>query len=153
MAVEFVLAQEGVIYDDPRDSGGLTKWGISALVYPQVSSPEFTREDAIQIYRSNYWNRCSCDQFPPGLALLLFDSAVNQGPAAAIRMMQKSIGAKADGVIGPDTLAKASAALSSAMAEMAARRLYAYGMVPTFTVFGLGWCRRTCACLKLALAF
>ena len=150
-AVEFVLRFEGDFSDDPKDSGGATKFGISQRAYPSLDIRSLTREAAIEIYRQDYWNRCRCNELPAQLALILFDSAVNQGPTAAIRLLQKSLNVGADGVIGPITIAAAfRASPSLVITEFIARRAYQYTLHPEVTRFGLGWFRRLSACHQLA---
>ena len=50
------LGHEGsdTITDDPRDPGGLTRWGISAAAHPGVDIRNLTRELAAEIYRTSY---------------------------------------------------------------------------------------------------
>src|SRR5262249_31147441 len=62
-----------------------------------------------RIYRERYWLPASCPALPPPLALFHFDAAVNQGVAAAARLLQEAVGAAVDGEIGPETLADAVA--------------------------------------------
>jgi len=150
-AVEFVLRFEGDLSDDPKDSGGLTKFGISKKAYPDLDIRNLSRKDAIEIYRRDYWNKCKCNELPAPLALILFDSAVNQGPASAIRLLQKSLEVRADGVMGPETIAAAfRASLRIVVPEFIARRAYQYSLHPDVTRFGLGWMRRLAACYQVS---
>lgn len=142
-AIAFVLRHEGEASDDPRDHGGVTKYGISARAYPLLDIAALTREQAITIYRRDYWERIQGDALPPSVALLLFDAAVNQGPRRAIAWLQHAVGAKPDGIMGPDTLERVRVVDRRAtLAEFTARRAYAYGSTTTFSTFGLGWSRR-----------
>src|SRR5581483_11873606 len=100
-AVDFVLAAEGGIVDDPSDPGGLTRFGISQRAYPNLDIRRLTLADAKALYRKDYWDACSCDKLPPGIAFVVFDAAVNQGVSASIRMLQRAVSVKEDGVIGP----------------------------------------------------
>ena len=113
-AFAFVLNAEGggTITDDPEDPGGLTRWGISKRSHPDLDIANLTLDEAREIYRREYWDRCSCDLFPPPLAMALFDSAVNQGPVRAIRLMQRALRVEEDGVVGPDTLAAANSVIT-----------------------------------------
>jgi len=151
-AVDFVLSFEGVLSDDPLDSGGLTKFGISQKAYPALDIRSLTREQAVEIYRTDYWNRCKCNELPPALALIVFDAAVNQGPKASILMLQKALSVRPDGDIGPVTIAAAHRVdARHAAAELIARRGYQYALLPDVNRFGLGWFRRLSACHQLAL--
>lgn len=152
-AIEFVIAQEGglKITDDPSDPGGLTKFGISQRAYRHLDIRNLTEEDARGLYFRDYWEKCSCGSLPPSLAIVVFDCAVNQGPNAAIRILQQALGVQTDGVIGPKTLEAAQVAGSMILAELVARRATAYGLNPNFTRYGLGWSRRLAECHELAL--
>lgn len=149
-AVRFVLDIEQVVSNDPEDSGKLTKWGISEISYPEVRDPVFSRTRATQIYRQDFWDRCHCDLFPPGFALMLFDSKVNQ-TQQAVRLAQSALQVPMDGIIGPVTIEAANRIGSPAIQEFAARRMVAYAQHPGFRHFGLGWSRRLMQCFELAL--
>lgn len=86
------------------DSGGLTKWGISKKAHPDVDIENLTRDDAIEIYRRDYWDRLNLDRLPPSLALLVFDCGVNMGVEQAAVFLQNLVYAKADGIIGDKTV-------------------------------------------------
>lgn len=150
-AVEFILEHEGGLSDDPLDSGGLTKYGISQRSYPGLSIRDLTRADAKQIYYNDYWLKCKCPELPSSLAILLCDSAVNQGRTLAVRILQRSLGVRMDGVIGPETIAAAHrAALHKVIVEFTARRAFQYALHPQVARYGLGWYRRLIDCLQLA---
>lgn len=150
-AVEFVLGEEGGLSDNPSDAGKLTKWGISSVFYPQVESSAFTRDAALAIYKSDFWDRFRCAELPAGLGLVFFDCAVNQ-TGQAVRLLQRALNVKADGVLGPVTLAAAGKAdVKSLIAELVARRSVAYAEHPDVKTFGLGWYRRLAACHASAL--
>jgi lysozyme family protein len=151
-AVNFVLSSEGGLVDDGSDPGGLTKFGISQRSYPHLNIHDLTIEDARTLYRKDYWNRCSCDQLPAGVALVLFDAAVNQGAGASIRMLQSALNVREDGVIGWTTLSAVGAhATASIVGEIIARRSMAYALSPLVSKDGLGWFRRLAKVHQLAL--
>ncbi len=89
------------------DSGGLTKWGVSKNAHPDVDIKKLTRPGAERIYLDHYWDVVRASELPPALALLVFDGAVNHGPAQAARLLQRVLNVKDDGVVGPKTLAAA----------------------------------------------
>ncbi len=150
-AVEFVLSYEGGLVDDPADPGGLTKFGISQRAYPDLDIRNLTREQAIEIYRNDYWNKCKCNELPQQLAFVLFDSAVNQGPSAAIKMLQRSLSVADDGIIGSQTIAAAFRVdETNALMELIAQRCNQYALNPNVTRYGLGWYRRVSACHQVA---
>lgn len=61
------------------DTGGLTKYGISAKAHPGVDIANLSRDDAAEIYHREYWRAIDADALPPNMRLAAFDSAVNQG--------------------------------------------------------------------------
>ena len=90
-AMTAVLGYEGGYVNDPNDPGGETNWGISKRAYPNLDVKNLTRDGAIQIYRRDYWDALGCDRFPSVIAIALFDAAVNQGPVAAVRILQRAL--------------------------------------------------------------
>jgi lysozyme family protein len=96
------------ISDDPDDPGGLTRWGISQRAYPDEDIRNLTEARAKELFRRDYWEPCHCDDLPAPIAIAFADSAFNQGVGTAIKLLQKSLGVKADGVIGPITRAAAN---------------------------------------------
>lgn len=86
------------------DTGGLTKWGISQKAFPSVDIAALTYEQASELYKQHYWNRCRCDDLPSPLAFLVFDCAVNQGSFTAIKTLQRALGVSPDGVLGTESM-------------------------------------------------
>lgn len=151
-AVEIVLAKEGVLSDDARDPGGLTKYGISKTAYPNVDIANLTVDQAKAIYQSDYWMKVRGDDLPWIFALPLFDSAVNQGVGTAVRYFQTALGVTADGVFGSGTLAaaaKAAAAPGDVLSRFMTQRVLAYTQLNTWPTYGKGWTTR---CFAVALA-
>ena len=98
------------VTNDPADPGGLTKWGISQRAHPALDIANLTREQALDIYTRDYWHRCRCDELSLGalgVALMVFDSAVNLGTGAAAKLLQRAVNVSVDGVLGPTTMAAA----------------------------------------------
>lgn len=162
-ALAHVLKHEGGYSDHPSDPGGATNFGITHQVLAAYRGVErvsredvkaLTRSEAAAIYRARYWNTCRCDDLPPGLDLLVFDCAVNQGAGRAARFLQQAVQVHADGQIGPATLAAVQAAdFVDVCVEFSARRMHGYGLLTKlFPVFGLGWSRRLQRTLAAALA-
>ncbi|AHI29714.1 hypothetical protein AU14_17600 [Marinobacter similis] len=143
VAMEHVFEWEGGEVNDPRDPGGHTKFGISKRSYPHLDISSLTRKKAIQIYRKDYWELCQCDKLPGPLALMVFDSAVNQGPDRAKKILQAVLGVKQDGQIGPKTLSAAQEVnLKVALLGYSVRRALHYVRLPTFNYYGKGWLSR-----------
>jgi lysozyme family protein len=91
-----------------------------------------------------------CDDLPPGLAFILFDSAVNSGVPAASKWLQGTLvrwgqDVKIDGVIGPVTVAAAKRVSGLADAFLATRAEALMGFVkedPTQQKWLHGWLTR-----------
>lgn len=147
---------------DPRDAGNWTggeigqgalkgsKFGISAGAYPTLDIGALTLADAEAIYQRDYWTPIAGDRLPPPLALLVFDSAVNNGVARAGVLLQQTVGVAEDGDIGPETLGAVAERVArdggaSVCAEFLARRTMFMAALPTWQAFGLGWARRLAA--------
>ncbi len=89
VAVNFVLQWEGS-YSNRKDDPGLeTKWGISKRAYPTLNIKELTKEQAIAIYRKDYWAKCGCDNLPYPMDIIVFDTAVNCGVQRALTWYQE----------------------------------------------------------------
>ena len=91
-SVAFVLQQEGGYVNNPADPGGETKYGISKRAYPQLDIASLTREQATQIYYTDYWLPSGADSLPQPLALVVFDTAVNLGVSRARELYLESNG-------------------------------------------------------------
>lgn len=75
-ALEWMFKAEGGM---TTDTGGLTKYGISAKAHPGLDIANLSRADAAEIYHKEYWRSIDADALPPNMRLAAFDSAVNQG--------------------------------------------------------------------------
>lgn len=148
-AVTLIFDFEGGLVEDPTDPGGLTNFGISQRSYPKLDIRHLTRDQARDIYRRDYWDRCRCDDLPHGVDFLVFDMAVDQGADVAVSLLQGIIGAKKDGIVGTETIRKTQQD-PDILGEYAAQRTMHYIHDPLFGHDGLGWIRRTMSALILA---
>lgn len=150
-AFERLIGHEGGYVNNPADPGGETNFGISKRSYPMENIRSMTLARAKSIYLRDYWGPAGCDAVPDELKFDLFDMAVNSGVTTAIRTLQNTVGAVADGVIGPKTL---QAINSMPGPRLVARfngwRLAFMANTPQFDTFGRGWARRIAANLKEA---
>ena len=159
-ALAFVLKHEGGLVDDPEDSGGITNHGISLRFLKSVNSRataadirNMARETAKRLYHRHFWETSHCDELPPGLDLAVFDCAVNQGPRTARRLLQRSLGVKDDGQIGPITrTAMINANSSEVLDDFLARRSKRYAFHPQVDRYGRGWFRRLYEIHRVALS-
>lgn len=163
-ALKEILLHEGGYANHPRDPGGRTNLGVTQRVWEgwtgrpstEAEMRSLTPEIVSPLYRKNYWDAVQADKLPPGLALCVFDFAVNAGPGRAARYLQRMIGVAQDGEIGPQTLAAVTGYVQShgeaatVRAYQEARRGY-YRSLSTFATFGKGWLRRVDEVEKAAL--
>jgi lysozyme family protein len=93
------------------------------------------------------------DDMPSGLDLCLFDAGVNQGQNTAIKMLQDVLIVKADGLLGPKTMAAlAEQPLSKVIKDYCRERSARYCETKNFPLYGKGWLRRAEDCQAAALA-
>jgi lysozyme family protein len=143
LAFEHVIGHEGGYVNDSRDPGGETKFGISKRAYPGEDIKNLTKERAFELYRADYWSRIRGDELPDGIALCLFDYAVNSGVSQAIRTLQRAVGTEVDGRFGPATMAALKARQPrSLIVDYQSERLLFLSRLTTFDTYGRGWTRR-----------
>ena len=106
---QFILQWEGgpKITNDPMDTGGVTKYGISQQANPDLDIRSLTESQARSVYVDRYWNAAHCNELPGYMQLLVFNCAVNCGVTRSIKILQRAIGADPDGKYGADTRSKA----------------------------------------------
>lgn len=120
-----------------------TKGGISAASYPDLDIENLTDDEIASIYHRDWWAALSMDRFRPAMSFQMFDAAINHGMHNASRMLQRAVGVKADGVIGPITRAAVREMdLDDLLMRFLAKRLYFMTDISTFNDYGRGWARR-----------
>lgn len=109
-AFDLVLGHEGGYQNRYSDRGNWTsgkvgvgerkgtKWGISAMAYPDHDISRMDVHEAKAIYLRDYWNPVM-PQLPPGVAFECFDAQVNTG--RGVKFLQMAVGTRADGIWGP----------------------------------------------------
>ena len=143
-SVRFVLeAERGYVFD-PNDPGGETNFGISKRAYPHLDIKNLTVNQAIDIYKKDYWDRGRCELLPDNLQLIYFDACVNQGLSSAAIDLQRAIEVRPqDGIVGPKTLRAAhSWPKGERLTLFAAERARRYAMSVNFDRYGRGWLAR-----------
>ena len=149
--IEQVLEHEGGYVDDPTDSGGETKYGISKKAYPNEDIKGLTVERAKELYKRDYWDRFKVDNLPDRIRHIYFDMCVNMGGGRATKILQEACNSKnsykidVDGGIGKNTI-KASANLEDF--RLRAYRVMFYAELvmkkPEQERFWVGWFKRSC---------
>ena len=163
--MDHVFESEGGYVDHPSDPGGPTNMGITihtmkALQMDLDMDGDIDRDDvrlvtrpiAESIYKSMYWKPVKADLLPSGLDLVLVDAAINSGPRASVRWLQRALGVKADGALGPVTLGavRASQSLSELIKDTIQERLNSVRSFRNYDVFGRGWENRIASTLHRA---
>jgi lysozyme family protein len=154
-ALTVVLKEEGGFANNPKDPGGMTNLGVTERAWQgyvhhavnEMQMRALTPEQVTPFYRTEYWDKVAGDQLGPALGLLVFDFAVNHGPSGASGMLQRIVGATADGAIGPGTLRAVQAYVGSVglthlIGQYGDARAKFYRSLPTFATFGKGWLAR-----------
>jgi len=165
-ALSYIFFVEGGYSNNPKDKGGETKYGITEGTYKiwieSKDAPEelpplkgIDKGIAELIYKTMYWDAIRGDELPSGLSTMVFDSAVHAGPARAIRWLQRAVGEKMDGLIGPKTLdavhtvsAKGSEFVNKMVREIAVYRLM---LARKNDTFARGWFNRIVYILTVSL--
>ena len=147
---EEIVAREGGFVNDPDDPGGATNYGVTigtmrALRHDVTGDGRvdeadvrgLTRAEAVEIFIRHYFDRPGLGRLPPEVQPALFDMYVNAG-ANAVKLLQRMLTRKGfacddDGVIGPATMAAASAMAARGPGQLniaygTARRDYYYAL-------------------------
>ena len=159
-AIRLILRFEGGYVNDPADPGEETNKGVTKKVYdeyreskglPVRSVRDISDEEVSDIYRTMYWLEGKCDKLPAYLSIVHFDTSVNAGIRQAAKLLQRTVGAKDDGVIGSGTLGKVtekvtiSGDLATALIYLGKRRDFYKNLVaqkPALQKFLKGWMNR-----------
>lgn len=142
-AVDIIIGLEGGYVFHPKDPGGETNFGISKRQYPNLDIKNLTESKAKDIYKNDYWDKVKCENLPESLRLLVFDAAVNQGVPTASKILQRVLGVKQDGIIGPVTL-KALSGIPEliVLCRYSIERHKHYTANSNWQSFGKGWSKR-----------
>lgn len=158
-----IIRNEGEYQNDYDDRGNWTsghvgigklngtRYGISAMSYPDLDIKSLTEEKAKEIYKKDYWDKAGVDLLPIAFRYQMFDACINHGIPNAIKILQRAVLAKDDGIIGPVTLKLAKGFktrdicfnfLSERLSFMASINLWKY--------YGKGWANRIALNMKYA---
>jgi len=96
--INSIIDIEGGYVNDPSDSGGETKYGITkrtAKAYGYTGNMKnLSRDLAFTIYVNKYWNALNLDvieEISPRIAEELADTSVNMGSQRAAEFLQRSL--------------------------------------------------------------
>lgn len=160
-AFEEMIRNEGgyILHNVPGDRGGDTYAGVARRFHPSwpgwsfidgndVGNPQL-KTCVETFYREQFWNRLRGDEIADQrVAETLFDFSVNAGVGTAVKLAQKILGTKPDGILGPVTVGRLNATPADSF-------LYPYAMAKVARYaeivnrdgsqsrFLLGWINRT----------
>lgn len=139
-AAAVILESEGVFSDLRNDPGGSTYFGIARASHPDIPWPP-TKDQALAIYRSQYWDPHRCGEMPWAWALAVFDGVVNQD-LGVLRLAQLALRITEDGAIGSATIHAMGAAPADDFGAFLSLRADAYYKSHGYPAFGHGWFAR-----------
>ncbi len=154
--LDALIESEGGFVHHASDYGGPTNMGITLATLRRwrrgpVSIDDvkaLTRDEALTIYREQYFQKTKIDQLPNTVQAAVLDDAVLSGPATAIKSLQRHLrDAKVDGIIGPQTLSLITGVPSGELLTNLVRsRVERYCRIAqrdtSQVVFLVGWVRR-----------
>lgn len=145
-AILEVLKHEGGYVNNRNDPGGETNFGICKRVYPNIDIYALTKQEAIDIYRRDYW-RLYYDLMPYRIAAKVFDMSVNMGHGQSHKILQRAAGCVDDGIVGKFTLAAIEKLdVDTLLNRITEEQKEFYGRLidkrPQSAVFAQGWNKR-----------
>ncbi|MDN5641345.1 MAG: secretion activator protein [Acinetobacter sp.] len=162
-AFERLIGHEGKFTNDRQDRGNWTtgvigkgqlngtKYGISAMTYPDLDIKSLSLEQAKTIYKRDWWDKINADQIEPALVFQVWDFAINAGMGTAKRKLQLAVGVLDDGIIGNLTIQAINKAdLNDILLKFNAERLKYYTSLSTWPRYGKGWTLRVGSQLNYA---
>ena len=155
-----ILSHEGGYTINPLDKGNWTrtgalkgtKYGISARSYPHLDIKNLTWDMACDIYYEDFFLTFMVSVPTQSARFQLLDYAINSGVPRATKALQKAVGAKPDGILGPKTrFAAVSVDDTVITLRVLAYRLEFMASLPRWKTFGGGWARRIAANIHFAV--
>ena len=130
-AIEVVLRHEGGYRQSHHNPEDESQFGLSKRLYPTLDIHQLSREQAVEIYRRDWWYAYGYSQIKDiMLATKLLDLSVQLGAGTAHRIIQRALrasgfGVVEDGVLGAKTLKAVNQTMPSSL--LAALRAEAAG--------------------------
>ena len=147
----FILSWEGGYANLPQDKGGPTNKGVTLSTFRSFYGKDKTIQDLknitdeqwLHIFKTGFWDKWKADQIKSqSIANLVVDWVYNSGKWG-ITKVQTILGVKADGIVGPKTLAAINAQDPQSLFRKihSAREIF-FRSLSNFNVFGKGWLNR-----------
>lgn len=154
-----VIEHEGGFTDDTRDPGnilpdgrpgstmlGCTQANWENYIGRKVTHDEMrrlTKDDVKPLYKKSYWDSVMGDVLCAGLDYAAFDFAINAGPLASRKLIQRALGVSDDGIFGKQTLKAIKESNGADLIEkFSIEKEKYYRSLKTFPIYGKGWLRR-----------
>lgn len=106
-AMNTIFRSEGGYVNDPFDSGGETKYGISKNNNPDIDVAKITRADAERIAYDRYYTKYGINRLPDTIRGEVFQVGWHCGPSVAIKQLQGILGVSKTGRIDDATITAA----------------------------------------------
>lgn len=151
-----LIGHEGGFTKDSRDKGNWTggavnvgqlkgtKFGLSAMTYPDLDIENLTLMKAREIYFRDWWLKAGANYLNSDMVYQMWQFAINAGMGNARRVLQRAVGVVDDGDIGAVTI--------EAIKKMDAKdipllffkyMIKHYTATSTWATYGKGWMNRT----------
>lgn len=160
-AVAFLFKDEGGYVNNPHDSGGPTKYGVTLRTLSGWRARECTVDDikaleqveAAAIYRARYWDANRLGEIENAwLATILLNAVVLFGARTVVKIVQtatgfEALGLTADGVVGDHFLTVTNSSDPNKLALLIKNQLVSYvaqivAAQPKNRIFQNGWLAR-----------
>lgn len=153
ISIQKTLVNEGGYVDNPNDSGGATKYGITQIDLDEwLGVGRMNVRDLGEDQAAGWYEKKFSNPNYPGISVQavcdkLFDMGVLFGVGTAVRIFQHTIGVTPDGDFGPASLAATNAAepvslLATFKANIVTHAFNIATANPKDRVFLNGWGRR-----------
>jgi lysozyme family protein len=153
-AFDILLKHEGGFVNHKDDPGGATRFGVTEAVARRAGyrgdMRDLPLDLAKRIYKDLYWDTVRADELPPAVRYAVFDGAVNSGPVQSIKWLQRAVGARDDGILGPVTMGLVRDTNQEKLLRvLLGQRLSFMASLSNWPAFGRGWARRIADLLEV----
>lgn len=160
-SIGYILKSEGGYTNDPQDPGGPTNWGITIYdvrLYVKKNATAadvraLSKDQAIKIYESKYWDALASDDLPSGLDYTAVDYGVNSGVGRSGRVLRRVLRLPTDDWHVTDEVMTAlkKRALTAVIRQVNDERSAFLHRLATCPRFCGGWDRRVASVKAISL--